>query len=105
MRLDWKELLGIGSLFAITVLTWSAAEFSTVTFHDRIENELRTVTASDMSASTTALPDDATRTKLQEIGAHYGARTSESVEFPLTLQVGSTGTGSKYVTTDVRIVG
>lgn len=63
------------------------------------------MTASDMSASATVLPDDATRAKLQEIGAHYGARTSESVEFPLTIQAKSAGTGSKYVSTDVKIVG
>lgn len=102
--MDARELLGIGTLFAITILTWSAAEFSTVTFHDRIENELRTVTASDLSASTQTFPDEETRTKLREIGAQFGARRSESIEFPLTINVGSSGSTARYVMTEVQIV-
>lgn len=104
LRMNSRELLGIGTLFLVTILTWCAAEFSTVTFHDRIENELRTVTASDISASTQTFPDEATRAKLREIGAQFGARRSESVEFPLTINVGGSGSTARYATTEIQIV-
>lgn len=105
-RLNFIALLPIGVLFLITLLTWGIAEYSTLTFQSKIEGELRSVIASDLSVSSRIFPSQETRSALREVAEKYHAKISESVEFPYTLDLhtSKTATGSRFLTTEVRIL-
>lgn len=105
-QLNYTALLSIGALFLITLLTWGLAEYSTLTFQSKIEGELRSVVASDLSVSSRIFPDQETRTALREVAKKYNAKVSESIEFPYTLDLNTskTATGSRFLTTEVRIL-
>lgn len=105
-QLNFTALLPIGVLFLITLLTWGIAEFSTLTFQSKIEGELRSIVASDVSVSSRIFPSKETRSTLREVAEKYNAKVSESIEFPYTLDLNTskTATGSRFLTTEVRIL-
>jgi len=82
-----KALLSVGALFLITLLTWGIAEFATLTFQSKIEGELRSVVASDISVSSRIFPTESTRAALRDLAKKYNAKISESLEFPYTLEL------------------
>ncbi len=108
LRLNLRELLPIGALFVVTILCWCIAEFSTMVFQSKIDRELRTVTSSDISVSSKTLPAEIDRTRLRGTAAKYGAKVTESIDFPYTLEIpknpASVSTGSRFLTTEIRIV-
>jgi predicted lysophospholipase L1 biosynthesis ABC-type transport system permease subunit len=108
LRLNFRELLPIGGLFLVAMLCWCIAEFSTVVFQAKIDGELRTVTSSDIAVSSRTMPAEIDRAKLRSTAEKYGARVTESVDFPYTLEIpknpASAGTGSRFLTTEIRIV-
>lgn len=93
LRINWKELLSVGILFSVTILSWCITEYSTTLFRTQIETELQNITASDISVSSSLFPEKSIRESLSELAKQYGARFSESVEFSYTLEK-EVGTGS-----------
>lgn len=106
LRLDFRELISIGMLFFVAILSWCIAEGSTTLFREKINSELRTITASDMSVSSQMFPTESDRNTLRELAIKHGAETTESVEFPFTLEEQGTVTnsGNRYTSANIRIV-
>ena len=107
LRLDMRSMLSIGALFVVVLLTWCIAEYATSVFRSNIENELRTVTASDISVSSRTFPSDVDRKDLRSLAAKYQANFTESVIFPYTLEIPAPSESlswSTFFTTEVRIV-
>lgn len=73
-----------------------------------METELQSVTASDISVRSSFFPDNTMRESLRKIAKKNGAQVSESVEFSYTIEGNSniqkTDSGSRFLTTNVRIV-
>lgn len=106
LRLDFRELISIGMLFFVAILSWCIAEGSTTLFREKINSELRTITASDMSVSSQMFPTESDRNMLRELAIKHGAETTESVEFPFTLEEQGmvTSSGNRYTSANIRIV-
>lgn len=104
LRLDRKNLTGIGALLIVTLLSFAMAEWSTAFFGGKIETELRTLTASDLSVSSQLFPSPESREKLRQIGGAHGSRMSESVEFPLTIDMTDPNGSGRFLAVNIRVV-
>lgn len=87
LRFDMRSMLSIGALFVLVLVTWCIAEYATSVFRSNIENELRTVTASDISISSRTFPSDADRGELRSLAEKYKSKATESINFPFTLEI------------------
>lgn len=87
LKLDNRSMLPIGMLFLVVLLTWCIAEYATTIFRSNIENELRTVTASDISVSSRNFPSDVDRNELRSLAQKYQSQFTESINFPFTIEI------------------
>ena len=86
LRLNGKEMISIGILFSVTILSWCIAEGSTALFREKIESELQSVIASDISVLSQTYPENTVRESLRKIAQKYSGRISESIELSYTLE-------------------
>jgi hypothetical protein len=86
LRLNLREIISIGVLFFVTIVSWCIAEGTTTIFREKMNAELRNVISSDISISSQSFPSNIDREFMRALGLKYNARYTESIEFPFTIE-------------------